>query len=62
LIKRLSFGAVDETLEKNRTILNSRECTRCNGQIVVYKIEFRDSCLRKIQLVGMRDTDFTSVD
>ena len=61
MIKRLSFGAVDKTLENDRTILNSGNRTRSDGQIVAYEIEFRDSCLRKIQLVGMRDTDFTSL-
>ena len=44
MIKRLSFGAVDETLEDNRTILNSKECTRRNGEIVAYEIELRDPC------------------
>ena len=62
MIERLSFGAVDETLENNRTILNSGDRARCNGQIVACEIELRDSCMRKIQLVGMRDADFTPLE
>ena len=46
LIKRLTLGAVDETLQNNRTILDSGERARRNGQIVAHKIEFRDSRLR----------------
>ena len=62
MIKRLSFGAVDETLENNWTILNSGNRARRNGQIGAYKIKLRDSCLRKIQLVRIRDTEFTPLN
>ena len=62
MVKSLSLGPVDETLENDRTIPDSGERTRSNRKIVADKIEFRDSRLRKIYLVGMRYLDVPFLD
>ena len=59
MIKRLAFSAVDKTLEHDWTIFDSTKCPRRDGQVVAYEIEFGDSRLRKIQLVGIGYADFT---
>src|SRR5438477_6571256 len=62
-IKCLCFGAVDETLENQRTISDSSESARRNRQIVAYKIEFREPGLPgEIRLVGVGYRDFASLD
>src|SRR5262245_16469699 len=63
LIKRLTFGAVDETLENQWAILNSADCASRNRQVVTHDIELREfGLLRKVKLVRVRHTDFVSVD
>ena len=63
LIKRLALGAVHEALEHDRTILDSGQSARRDRQVVAHEVEFRDfRLLRKIQLVGVRDTDLAPVD
>ncbi len=44
LIKRLALGAIDEALENDRTIPDSGQRARRDGQVVADKIEFRDTC------------------
>ena len=52
LIKRLAFGAVDESLEDERTIADSGERARRDRQVVADEIEFRElGLLREVQLV-----------
>src|SRR5580700_49148 len=46
LIERFTLGAVDETLENDRTITDSGERARGNGDVVADKFQLRDSCLR----------------
>jgi hypothetical protein len=61
LIKRLCLGAVNKTFENDRAILDSSQRAGCNGKVIVHEIEFGDSRLRrKIQLLGIRDLNFTS--
>jgi hypothetical protein len=48
LIKSFCLGTVDEALENNRTVFNSRERARCKGKIITNEIEICDSRLRKI--------------
>jgi hypothetical protein len=42
LIKSLTFSAIDETLQNDRSIANARECARRDGQVVANEIEFRE--------------------
>ena len=42
LIKRLTFGTVNEPLENKGTILDSGEGTRRDRQIIAEYIEFRE--------------------
>ena len=42
LIKRLAFGAVDETLENDRTIPDSGERARRDRQVVAHEVELRE--------------------
>jgi hypothetical protein len=62
LIKGFSLSAVDEAFENNWTVVDSGERTRRNGKVVADEIEFGNSCLREIELIGMRDADFTPVN
>ena len=63
LIKRLRLGAVDETFQDNRSILNTRQRTRSDGEIVLNKFELGDFYLRrKVQLLRVRDLDFVPAD
>ena len=62
LIKGFSLSAVDETFENNWTVLDSGERTRRDGKIVADEIELGNSCLREIELIGMRDADFTPLN
>ena len=59
MIKGLTLGTVNETLENDRTIADSGERARRDRQVVPHEIEFRDSRLcRKIQFVRMSYADF----
>ena len=59
LIKRLAFGAINESLENDRAILDPGESARRDGQVVADEIEFRELCLSgKIRLVRVCHADF----
>src|SRR5579872_2144874 len=63
LIKRLPFGAVDETLQHHRPILNPSQRTQSDGEIILNKFELSDSYLRReIQFLRVRDLDFLPAD
>ena len=62
LIKGFSLSAVDETFENNWTVLDSGERTRRDGKVLADEIEFGNSRVREIKLIGMRDADFTPVN
>src|SRR5580700_2574222 len=63
LVKRLSFGAVYEALENQRTITDAGKGTRRYRQVIAYEIEFRElRLLRKIGLVRVRDADLAALD
>src|SRR5580704_18787178 len=63
LIKRLRLGAVDETLEHNRSISNPRQRSWSYGEIVLNKFKLGYFYLRrKVQLVRVRDLDFMPTD
>ena len=42
LIERFALGAVDETLENDRTIADSIEGSGANRQVITREVEFRD--------------------
>lgn len=63
LIERLTFGAIDVSLEDKRTIPDSGERARRDRQIVANQVQFRELCLlREIQLARVSNTDLASVD
>ena len=63
LIKRLRLGAIDKTFQNDRSILNPRQRSRSDGEIILNKFELGDFYLRrKIQLLRVRDLDFLPVD
>ena len=63
LIECLRLGAVDETFQNDRSILNPCQRTRSDGEIVADEVELGDFYLRrKIQLLRVRDLDFPPVD
>jgi len=63
LIKRLTFGAVNEPLENERTIANPGKSTRRDGQVVANDVEFREPSLPgKIGFVRVRHADLVSLD
>src|SRR5437879_3556574 len=62
LEKCLSFGAVHESFEDDRAILNARQRSGRNRQVITDEIKFRDFDLRrKVQLVGMRNLHLASL-
>jgi hypothetical protein len=63
LIERLTFGAIDVSLEDKRTFPDSGERARRNRQVVADHVKFRELCLlREIQLPWVSNTDLASVD
>jgi len=63
LIERLTFGAIDVSLEDKRTIPDSGQRARRDRQIVANQVQFRELCLlREIQLARVSNTDLASVD
>src|SRR5579864_5612769 len=63
LIKSFTFGAIDETLENNWTILDSGECPGGERQVIVHQVELRELGLPgKIRFVRVRDPNLASID
>jgi hypothetical protein len=63
LIEGFAFGPVDETLEDERTILDSGERAGGDGEIVADEVEFGELGLtREIRLVGVGYADFAPLD
>src|SRR5260370_28787110 len=63
LIKRLTFGAVNEPLENQGTIPDSTQSARRDRQIIAEDVKFRQLRLaRKIELVRVRHADLASLD
>ena len=63
LIERLTFGAIDVSLEDKRTVPDSGERARRDRQIEANQVQFRELCLlRKIQLARVSNTDRASMD
>src|SRR5271166_1752038 len=63
LIERLTFSAVDVSLEDKRTIPDSGERARRHRQIVANQVQFRElRLLREIQLVRVGNANLASVD
>ena len=63
LIERLTFGAIDVSLEDKRTVPDSCERARRDRQIVANQVQFRELCLlREIQLARVSNTDLASID
>jgi hypothetical protein len=57
----LTFGAVDEPLEDQRTIPDASESAGRNREIVAHEVELGDLCLfGKIGFIGMGNPDFAS--
>ena len=63
LIKSLPFSSVHETFQYDRTIADSAESSRRDGQIVSHQIELRKLGLfREIEFFRMRHADIAAVD
>src|SRR6185437_3196073 len=62
LIKSWGFGPVHKPLKNNRTVPNSGQRARRNRQIITDQVEFCYARLREVSLVGMGNTDFTSIN
>ena len=63
LIERLSLGTIHKTLQNDRAVLNSPQRSRSYRKVISHQIEFCNPDLgREVELVGMRDLDFTPID
>ena len=63
LIERLAFRAVDEAFEHNGTIGDACQSARSHRQVVPHQFELGDFYLfRKIELIGVSNTDLLPVD
>ena len=63
LIERLALGAVDESLENDRTVPDPTQRARRDRQVIAHQIEFGQlRLLREIRLVRMRHADLAPVD
>src|SRR5581483_396136 len=57
LKKRLGIGAVDVSLQNDRTVVNAAQRAVGDGEVVIREIELRVAALRKKNLVGIGDLD-----